>query len=68
MQPIDFDDVNEDNNVSDIPLAKEAKKTEPKKDNFGEDLQKLFQTNTCSDYEPAFNNVIGINDWANKIK
>ena len=44
-----------------------AEKIEPEKDNFGENLHKLLQANSCSDYEPAFNNVIGINDWV-KIK
>ena len=52
----------------DIPLAKVAEKIAPEIDKFGEDLQKLFQENICSDYKPAFNNVIGINDWENKIK
>ena len=33
-----------------------------------EDLKKIFQANIRSDYELAFNNVIGRNDWANKIK
>ena len=51
-----------------MATTKVAEKVEPEKDNFGEDLQKLFQANIRSDYEPAFNNVIGINDWAIKIK
>ena len=63
----DFNDDDEDNNVSDIHLAKVAEKIEPEKDDFGEDLQKPNQANIHSDYEPAFNNVIGVNDWA-KIK
>ena len=45
-----------------MTTVKVAEKIEPEKDNFGEDLQKLFQANICSDYEPALNNVIGIND------
>ena len=65
--PTDLDNGDDKNNVSDILLAKVAEKIEPEKDHFGEDLQKLFQANIRSDYEPAFNNVIGINDWA-KIK
>ena len=63
----DFNDDDEDNNVSDIHLAKVAEKIESEKDDFGEDLQKPNQANIHSDYEPAFNNVIGVNDWA-KIK
>ena len=63
----DFNADDEDNNVSDIHLAKVAEKIEPEKDDFGEDLQKPNQANIHSDYEPAFNNVIGVNDWA-KIK
>ena len=63
----DFNDDDEDNDVSDIHPAKVAEKIEPEKDDFGEDLQKPIQANIHSDYEPAFNNVIGINDWA-KIK
>ena len=61
-------DNDDNNNLSDIPLAKVAEKIEPEIDKIGEDLQKLFQANICSDYEPAFNNVIDIHDWANKIK
>ena len=60
MHPTDFDDDDDDKNVSDIPLAKGAEKIEPEKHNFGEVFQKLFQANIPSDYEPAFNNVIGI--------
>ena len=63
----DFNDDDEDNDVSDIHPAKVAEKIEPEKDDFGEDLQKPIPANIHSDYEPAFNNVIGINDWA-KIK
>ena len=66
--PTDVDNDDNNNDVSDIPLAKVAEKIEPEIDCFGEDLQKLFQANIRSDYELAFNNVIGINDWANKIK
>ena len=43
MHTTDFDDDNDNNNViCDIPPAKVAKKTEPEKSDFGEDLQKLF--------------------------
>ena len=59
MHSTDLDDENDNSNVGDIPLAKVAENIEPEKDNFGEDLQKLFQANTHSDYEPVFNNVIG---------
>ena len=60
--PLTFDNDNDENHVNDIPLAKVVENIEPEKDNFGEILQKLFQVNICSDYEPAFNNVIDIND------
>ena len=59
MHCTDIDDDNDSSNVGDIPLAKVAEKTEPEKDNFGENLQKVFQANTHFDYEPVFNNVIG---------
>ena len=52
--------------VSDIPLVKVAEKIEP--DDFGVDLQKLFQANICFDYKIVFNNIIDINKWVNKIK
>ena len=68
MHPTDFDDENDNNNVSDIHFPKVAEKIKPEKDNFGEYLQKLFQTNIPPDDEPAFDNVICINNWANKIK
>ena len=68
MHPTDFVDDDDNNNVSDIPLPKVAEKIKPEKGNFGDDLQKLFQANIAPGYEPAFNNVIGINNWANKIK
>ena len=46
--PTDVDE-DGDNNVSDVPLAKVAEKTEPEIDIFGEDLQALFQGSIRSD-------------------
>ena len=60
------DDVDVD--ISDIPLARVAEKIEPEIDDFGVNLQKLFQANIRSDQELVFKNVIGVNDWMNKIK
>ena len=69
ISPTDLDGNDNVNiNVSDIPLPKVAEKIEPEVDDFGVDLQKLFEANIRSDYEPVFNNVIGVNNWVNKIK
>ena len=69
ISPTDVDGNDNVNiNVSDIPLPKVAEKIEPEVDDFGVDLQKLFEANIRSDYEPVFNNVIGVNNWVNKIK
>ena len=59
--PTDVDD-DGGNKISNIPLAKVAEKIEPEIDNFVDNLQKLFQANIHSDYEPAFNNKIDVND------
>ena len=58
------DDGNDD--VGDITLARIAEKIEPDID-YGEDLKKLFQANTRFTYEPNFDNIVNVNDWANMI-
>ena len=69
ISPTDVDGNDNVNiNVSDIPLPKVPEKIEPEVDDFGVDLQKLFEANIRSNYEPVFNNVIGVNNWVNKIK